>query len=99
MSNDEEGSVEELAQDQIAELLHWLIKLITRFDNPVGSAHANWEEARANHDRIQAPGVDIIGKVGQPERGQALKNFRLSIRKDDGVVQALVENSKPLRSI
>jgi hypothetical protein len=33
------------------------------------------------------------------EHGQALKNFRLSIRKEDGVVQALVENSKLLRSI
>jgi hypothetical protein len=29
-----------------------LVKLVSRFDDPVGSAHANWEEARVNHDRI-----------------------------------------------
>jgi hypothetical protein len=73
-----------------------LVKLVSRFDDPVGSAHANWEEARANHDRIQTPGVDIIGEVSQPERGRALKDFRLSIGEKDWVVQALVENPKPL---
>jgi hypothetical protein len=46
-----------------------LVKLVSRFDDPVGSAHADWEEARANHDRVQAPGVDIIGKVSQSECG------------------------------
>jgi hypothetical protein len=73
-----------------------LIKLVSRFDDPVGRAHSDWEEARVNHDRIQAPGVDIISEVSQPKRGQALKNFRLSIREEDWVVQALVEDPKPL---
>jgi hypothetical protein len=63
-----------------------LVKLVSRFDDPVGSAHANWEEARANHDRIQAPGVDIIDEVSQPKRGRALKDFRLSIGEEDWVV-------------
>jgi hypothetical protein len=73
-----------------------LIELISRFDDLVRSTHAEWEEARTNHDRIQAPGVDVIGEVSQPEGGRALKNFRLSVGKEDWVVQALVENPKPL---
>jgi hypothetical protein len=40
-----------------------LVKLVFWFDDPVRSAHADWEEARANHDRVQVPGVDIIGEV------------------------------------
>jgi hypothetical protein len=39
-----------------------LVKLISRFGDPVGGAHADWEEARANHDGVQAPCVDIIVK-------------------------------------
>jgi hypothetical protein len=73
-----------------------LVKLVSRFDDPVGSAHADWEEARANHDRVQALGVDIISEVNQSERGWALKDFRLSMGEEDWVVQALVENPKPL---
>jgi hypothetical protein len=72
-----------------------LVKLVSRFDDPVGSAHADWKEARANHDRVQAPGVDIISEVTQSERGWALKDFRVSIGEEDWVVQALVENPKP----
>jgi hypothetical protein len=73
-----------------------LVEFVSRFDDPVGSTHANWEEARAYHDRIQAPGIDIIGKVSQPERGRALEDFRLSIGEKDRIVQALVENPKLL---
>jgi hypothetical protein len=40
-----------------------LVKLVSWFDDPVRSAHADWEETRANHDRVQAPRVNIIGKV------------------------------------
>jgi hypothetical protein len=40
-----------------------LVKFISRFDDPVGSAHADWEEARMNHDGVQTPGVDIMGEV------------------------------------
>jgi hypothetical protein len=32
-----------------------LIKLISRLDDSVGGAHADWKEIRANHDRIQMP--------------------------------------------
>jgi hypothetical protein len=72
-----------------------LVKFISRFDDPVGSAHADGEEARANHDRVQAPGVDIVGEVSQSEHGWALKDFRLSIGEEDWVVQAFVKNPKP----
>jgi hypothetical protein len=29
-----------------------LVKLITWLDDFVGGAHANWKEARVNHDRV-----------------------------------------------
>jgi hypothetical protein len=29
-----------------------LIKLISRLDDSVGGAHANWKKARENHDRV-----------------------------------------------
>jgi hypothetical protein len=50
-----------------------LIELISWFDDSIGGTHADWEEARANHDRIQAPSVNIIGEVSQPEGGQLSK--------------------------
>jgi hypothetical protein len=73
-----------------------LIELISRFNDPIGCTHADWEEARVNHDRVQAPGVDIIGKISQPKGGRVLENFRFSVGKEDRVVQAPIENPKPL---
>jgi hypothetical protein len=29
-----------------------LVELITRLDDLVGGAHADWKKARANHDRV-----------------------------------------------
>jgi hypothetical protein len=29
-----------------------LVELITGLDDSVGGAHADWKEARANHDRV-----------------------------------------------
>jgi hypothetical protein len=29
-----------------------LVKLVSQFNNPVRGAHADWEEARMNHDGI-----------------------------------------------
>jgi hypothetical protein len=88
-----------LPKDELPGCYDRLIELISGFDDTVGSIHADWEETRMNHDRIQMPGVDIIGEVSQSEGGWALKNFRLSVREEDRVVQAPVENPKPLRSI
>jgi hypothetical protein len=76
-----------------------LVKFISRFDDPVGGANADWEEAWTNHDRVQALGVDIVGKVSQSERGWVLKDFRLSIGEEDWVVQAFVKNPEPSRGI
>jgi hypothetical protein len=40
------------------------------------------------------PSAVIIGKISQPEGDRVLKNFRISIGKEDRVVQAPIENSK-----
>jgi hypothetical protein len=40
-----------------------LVRLITRLDDSVGGAHADWKEARVDHDRIQIPSAGFIGKV------------------------------------
>jgi hypothetical protein len=73
-----------------------LIKLISRLDDSVGGAHADWKEIRANHDRIQMPSAIIIGKISQFEGDWVLKNFRISVEKEDRVVQAPIENPKPV---
>jgi hypothetical protein len=44
-----------------------LVRLITRLNDSVGGAHAEWKEARVDYDRIQMPSVIIIGKVIQSE--------------------------------
>jgi hypothetical protein len=44
------------------------------------------------------PSAVIIGKISQPEGDRVLKNFRLSIGKEDRIVQALIENFKPVLS-
>jgi hypothetical protein len=75
--------------DQLIELISWL-------DDPVGGAHTDWKEARADHDRIQKPSAVIIGKISQSEGDRVLKNFRISVRKEDRVVQAPIENPKPV---
>jgi hypothetical protein len=41
------------------------------------------------------PSAVIIGKISQPEGDWVLKNFRISIGKEDRIVQAPIENSKP----
>jgi hypothetical protein len=73
-----------------------LIKLISRLDDSVGGAHADWKEIRANHDRIQMPSAIIIGKISQFEGDWVPKNFRISVEKEDRVVQAPIENPKPV---
>jgi hypothetical protein len=39
------------------------------------------------------PSAVIIGKISQPEDDWVLKNFRISIGKEDRVVQAPIEKS------
>jgi hypothetical protein len=73
----------------------WLVELITWLDDSVGGAHADWKEARANHDRVQMPSAIIIGKVSQSEGNWVLKDFRIGVRKEDRVVQTSIEYPKP----
>jgi hypothetical protein len=75
--------------DRVIELISWL-------DDSVGGAHADWKEARANHDRIQMPSAVIIGKISQSEGDRVFKNSRIGVGKEDRVVQAPIENPKPV---
>jgi hypothetical protein len=50
-----------------------LVRLVTRLDDSVGGAHADWKEARADHDRIQMLSVVIISKVIQSDVNQIFK--------------------------
>jgi hypothetical protein len=63
-----------------------LVRLITRLDDSVGGAHADWKEARADHDRIQMPSAVIIGKDIQSEGNQIFKVFGGSVREDEWIV-------------
>jgi hypothetical protein len=41
-----------------------LVKFITRLEDPVRGAHANWEKTGPNHNRVKAPSVSIIVNIG-----------------------------------
>jgi hypothetical protein len=60
-----------------------LIRLITWPDDSVEGAHADWKEARADHDRVQMSGAVIIGKVIQSEGDQIFKAIRDSVREEE----------------
>jgi hypothetical protein len=60
-----------------------LVRLITRLDDSVGGAYADWKEARANHDRIQMSSAVIIGKVIQSEGNWIFKVFRGKVREEE----------------
>jgi hypothetical protein len=63
-----------------------LVGLVTWLDDSVGGAHANWKEARADHDRVQMPSVVIIGKAIQSESDWIFKAIGGSVRKEDWIV-------------
>jgi hypothetical protein len=63
-----------------------LVRLITRLDVSVGGAHADWKEARVDHDRIQMPSAVIISKVIQSEGNWIFKVFRGSVREEEWIV-------------
>jgi hypothetical protein len=63
-----------------------LVRLITRLDDSVGGAHADWKEASADHDRIQMSSAVIIDKVIQSEGNQIFKVFGGSIREEEWIV-------------
>jgi hypothetical protein len=73
-----------------------LIELIPWFNDSVGGAHADWKEARVNHDRKQMPSAIIISKISQSECDRVLKNFKINVGKEDRIVQAPIESPKPV---
>jgi hypothetical protein len=63
-----------------------LVRLITRLDDSVGGAHADWKEARVDHDRIQMLSTVIVSKVIQSEGNWIFKVFRSSVREEEWIV-------------
>jgi hypothetical protein len=58
----------------------WLVRLVTWLDDSVGGAHADWKEARVDHDRVQMPSAIIIGKAIQSESDRIFRAIGGSIR-------------------
>jgi hypothetical protein len=83
-----------LAEAKLPGCYNRLIERIPWLNDSVGGAHANWKEVRANHDRIQMPSAVIIGKISQSEGDRVLKNFRISVGKEDSIVRAPIKNPK-----
>jgi hypothetical protein len=69
-----------------------LIRLITSLDDSVGGAHADWKEARADHDRVQMPSTVIIDKVIQSEGDRIFKAIGGSVREEEWIVSTSVED-------
>jgi hypothetical protein len=63
-----------------------LVRLITWLDDSVGDVHADWKEARADHDRVQMSSAVIIGKAIQSKSDQIFKAIGGSVRKEDWIV-------------
>jgi hypothetical protein len=63
-----------------------LVRLIARLDDSIGGAHADWKEARVDHDRIQMSSVVINGKVIQSEGNQIFKVFGGNVREEEWIV-------------
>jgi hypothetical protein len=76
----------DLPKTKLPGCYDWLVRLITRLDDSVGGAHADWMEARADHDRIQMPSAIIIGKVIQSEGNRIFKVFESSAREEEWIV-------------
>jgi hypothetical protein len=73
MMKDEVGR--DLPKTKLSGCYDRLVRLITRLDDSIGGAHADWKEARADHDRIHMSSAVIIGKVIQSE-GNRIFSFR-----------------------
>jgi hypothetical protein len=64
----------------------WLVRFVTWLDDSVGGAHADWKEARADHDRVQMSSVVIIGKAIQSESDRIFKAIGCNVRKEEWIV-------------
>jgi hypothetical protein len=63
-----------------------LVRLVTRLDDSVGSAHADWKEAGVDHDIVQMLSAVIIGKAIQSESDRIFKDIGGSVRKEEWIV-------------
>jgi hypothetical protein len=63
-----------------------LIRLITWLDDSVGGAHADWREARVDHDRVQMSSAVTIDKVIQSEGDRIFKAIGGNIREEEWIV-------------
>jgi hypothetical protein len=63
-----------------------LERLVTWLDDSVGGAHADWKEARADHDRVQMSSAVIIGEAIQSESDRIFKAIGGSVRKEEWIV-------------
>jgi hypothetical protein len=63
-----------------------LVRLVTWLDDSVGGAHADWKEARVDHDRVQMLSAVIIGKAIQSESDQIFKAIGGIVRKEEWIV-------------
>jgi hypothetical protein len=76
----------DLPKTKLPDCYDRLLRLITRLDDSIGGAHAEWKEARTDHDRIQMLSAVIIGKVIQSEGNQIFKVFGSSVREEESIV-------------
>jgi hypothetical protein len=53
----------DLSKTKLLSPYNWLVGLITRLNDPIRRTHANREEARADHERIQVSSITVISKV------------------------------------
>jgi hypothetical protein len=76
----------DLPKTKLPGYYDWLVRLITRLDDSIEGAHADWKEAWADHDIIQMPSAVIIGKVIQSEGNWIFKVFEGSVREEEWIV-------------
>jgi hypothetical protein len=76
----------DLAKTKLPGCYDQLVRLIARLDDSVGGAHADWKEARVDHDRIQMPSAVINDKVIQSEGNQIFKVFGGNVREEEWIV-------------
>jgi hypothetical protein len=75
----------DLPKTKLSACYDRLVRLITRLDDSVGGAHADWKEVRVDHDRIQMPSAVIIGKVIQSKGNRIFKVFGSSVREEEWI--------------
>jgi hypothetical protein len=76
----------DLPQTKLPGCYDRLVRIITRLDDSVGGAHADWKEARADYERIQMSSAVIIGKVIQYQGNRIFKVFGGSVREEEWIV-------------